>query len=157
MVVSADEIQALSPLTLRSSSSGSSNSSNGLGDTGISNMQQTVSPTGKQNSRVVTATGYCPCKICCEKYSYEVTGVPNHVAGFPDREPKANHTLAVDPNMIPYGTEVIIKGSNGYDGVYVAEDKGGAIKEDGKSQIDVYFNTHKEALNFGRRMITIYW
>lgn len=33
------------------------------------------------------------------------------------------HTIAVDPTIIPYGTEVIIDGR-----VFVAEDCGGAVK-----------------------------
>ena len=160
MVVTADEIQALSPLTLRGSSGSSSGSAmgdiaNGSSESIKNNVKPPIGAEYKSHSRNVTATGYCPCKICCEQYSYEVTGVPNKTAS--GTTPTAGRTLAVDPKMIPYGTEVIIKGSNGYDGTYVAEDKGGAIKEDGRSQIDMYFNTHQEALKFGVRNITIYW
>lgn len=55
--------------------------------------------------------------------------------------PKAGRTIAVDPKVIPYGTNVIIDGH-----VYVAEDCGGAIKG---NRIDVYFESHEEALQFG--------
>lgn len=55
--------------------------------------------------------------------------------------PTAGRTIAVDPKIIPYGTEVIIDGH-----VYIAEDCGGAIKG---NRIDVFFPTHAEALQFG--------
>ncbi|MBO5089121.1 MAG: 3D domain-containing protein, partial [Lachnospiraceae bacterium] len=45
-------------------------------------------------------------------------------------------------------TKVVINGQ-----VYVAEDRGGAIK--GK-RIDMFFMTHKEALRWGRRTMTVY-
>lgn len=47
-----------------------------------------------------------------------------------------NHTIAVDPSVIPYGSKVVINGQ-----VYVAEDCGGAIK---KNRIDIYVATHAE-------------
>lgn len=82
-------------------------------------------------------TAYCACEKCCGKapsdpyygitaYGYQTT---------------AGRTIAVDPNVIPIGSEVIINGHT-----YVAEDIGGAIKE---NRIDIYFNTHQEALEFG--------
>lgn len=55
--------------------------------------------------------------------------------------PKVGRTIAVDPKVIPYGTNVIIDGH-----VYVAEDCGGAIKG---NRIDIYFESHEEALQFG--------
>lgn len=54
---------------------------------------------------------------------------------------KNNRTIAVDPNVIPYGTEVVIG-----DTVYVAEDTGGAIKE---NRIDIYVSDKTEAINRG--------
>ena len=82
-------------------------------------------------------TAYCACEKCCGKapgdpyygitaYGYQVT---------------AGRTIAVDPDVIPIGSEVVINGHT-----YIAEDVGGAIKE---NRIDIYFNTHQEALEFG--------
>ena len=48
----------------------------------------------------------------------------------------ANHTIAVDPRVIPYGTKVMINGT-----VYTAEDKGGGVRG---NHIDVFYNTHQE-------------
>lgn len=56
--------------------------------------------------------------------------------------PKAGRTIAVDPDVIPLGTHVIIKGHE-----YIAEDTGGVIK--GKI-IDIFVNSEEEARNKGR-------
>ena len=37
--------------------------------------------------------------------------------------------------------------------VYVVQDRGGAITG---NHFDIYFNTHQEALNFGRRITSAY-
>jgi 3D (Asp-Asp-Asp) domain-containing protein len=50
-------------------------------------------------------------------------------------------TIAVDPSVIPYGSEVIINGHT-----YIAEDCGGSVKG---NKIDICFPTHYEALQFG--------
>lgn len=55
--------------------------------------------------------------------------------------PTPGRTVAVDPTQIPYGSEVIINGHT-----YIAEDCGGAIKE---NRVDILVETHKEALEFG--------
>lgn len=86
-----------------------------------------------------TITGYCPCVICCGKSDgITASGV----------KAQANHTIAVDPNVIPLGTHVWIDGRE-----YVAEDTGGAIKG---NRIDMYFSSHAEALRWGVRTKTIY-
>ena len=85
----------------------------------------------------VEATAYCSCNICCGKCDgITATGT----------KATAGRTIAVDPSIIPYGKEVIINGNT-----YVAEDCGGAIKG---YKVDIYFATHKEALNFGRQTLT---
>lgn len=82
-------------------------------------------------------TAYCPCKQCCGKdpgspgYGITATGAPA-VAGT---------TIAVDPSVIPYGSKVKIN-----DHIYIAQDCGGAING---NRIDVYFDDHQEALQFG--------
>ncbi len=88
-----------------------------------------------------TITAYCTCRICCGVYSGNNRTASGTV-------PTSNRTIAVDTNVIPFGTKVIINGQ-----VYVAEDRGGAIK--GK-RIDMFFMTHKEALRWGRRSFEVY-
>lgn len=55
--------------------------------------------------------------------------------------PTPGRTIAVDPDVIPYGSEVIINGHT-----YIAEDTGGYIVG---NHIDIVFNSHQEALEFG--------
>lgn len=57
--------------------------------------------------------------------------------------PTPGRTIAVDPKVIPYGSEVIIDGHT-----YIAEDCGGAIKG---NRIDILFATHQQALEWGRQ------
>lgn len=51
-------------------------------------------------------------------------------------------TVAVDPNVIPYGTKLFIPGI----GYRVAEDTGGAIVGD---HIDIFYNQRSSAVRFG--------
>ena len=65
-------------------------------------------------------------------------------------------TVAVDPRYIPYGTKMFIVSNDGYMiyGEAVAEDCGGAIKQD---KIDLYMPSRSQCLSFGRRTCTIYF
>ncbi len=57
-------------------------------------------------------------------------------------------TVAADPKLYPFGTRLYIPGY----GTGVVEDVGGAIT--GK-HIDVWFPTHGEALQWGRRHLNV--
>ena len=57
--------------------------------------------------------------------------------------------IAVDPTVIPLGTRVFIPGY----GHAIADDIGGAIKG---NRIDMAFETHSEAMQFGRQQVTVY-
>ncbi len=57
--------------------------------------------------------------------------------------------VAVDPNIIPLGTKLFIPGY----GYAVADDTGGSIVG---MQVDLAFDSHEEALAFGRRNIVVY-
>lgn len=86
-----------------------------------------------------TLTAYCPCVICCGKTDgITASGV----------KAKANHTIAVDTSVIPLGSKVQINGKT-----YYAEDTGGAIKG---NRIDIFFNSHNEALAFGKQSADVY-
>lgn len=84
-------------------------------------------------------TAYCSCPICCGEWAYKR---PNGIVyGAMGEELVEGYSIAVDPSVIPYGTEVVINGHT-----YKAQDCGGAIKG---NRIDVYFKNHNEALKFG--------
>lgn len=61
---------------------------------------------------------------------------------------KANHTVAVDPRVIPLGSKIMVNGK-----VYKAEDTGGAIK--GK-KLDIYMPSESACRNWGVRNCTVY-
>ena len=56
--------------------------------------------------------------------------------------------IAVDPKIIPLGTEVEIKDM----GTFIAEDTGGKIKG---NRIDIYFESKEDAKKFGRKGVWI--
>lgn len=64
-------------------------------------------------------------------------------------------TVAVDPQLIPYGTRMFIVSNDGeyVYGIATAEDCGGDIKQ---NRIDLYYPTYWECAAFGRRNCTIY-
>lgn len=59
---------------------------------------------------------------------------------------QVNHTIAVDPEIIPYGSKVMIDGQ-----IYVAEDCGGAVKN---NVIDVW--VENQSNSFGVKYTEIY-
>lgn len=90
-----------------------------------------------------TAYAYCPCEKCCgvwAQYGKTASGTV----------PKQGRTVAVDPGVIPLGTELWIDG----DGPYIAEDTGSGI--DGNT-LDVFFDSHEQALNWGKREVQVAW
>ncbi len=92
------------------------------------------------------ATAYCACSICCGPYASGRTATGT-VARY--------GTIAVDPSIIPYGTRLYIVAADGsftY-GYACAEDCGGAING---CRVDLFFETHSQALGFGRRNCIAY-
>lgn len=85
-------------------------------------------------------THYCPCSICCGPWANGITSTGVTAV--------TNHTIAVDPTQIPYGSLVVINGQ-----VYVAEDCGGAIKT---NCIDIYVGSHEEGESKGLYYTDVY-
>lgn len=107
---------------------------------------------------MIETTGYCPCEICCgwEKNS---RGVPvfksgpnkgkRKVVGMTASGKMATvGTIAADTNVYPFGTRMYVEGY----GWGTVEDRGGAIKG---RRLDLYFETHEEALQWGRRKVKV--
>ena len=92
-------------------------------------------------TRTMRITAYCGCRKCNGRWTGQPTASgTNYVEG---------RTIAVDKHQIPFGTHVWINGHE-----YVAEDTGKNIVWD---CIDIYFDDHQEALNFGRKYLTVEW
>ena len=101
---------------------------------GGANEENACDKKVKTSSERFLITAYCPCLSCCGKTDgITATGT----------KATEGRTIAVDPNKIPYGTEVVIDGKT-----YIAEDCGGAIKG---NRIDLYFDSHQSALEWGRQ------
>ena len=97
---------------------------------------QAIEPVSLGNFKL---TAYCSCSLCCGKWA---DNRPNGIVyGSIGEELKEGYSIAVDPTVIPYRTEVIINGH-----IYKAQDCGGVIKG---NRIDVYFSSHDDALEFG--------
>lgn len=94
----------------------------------------------------VVATAYCPCYQCSGGWGTKTaSGIKAKVG-----------VIAVDPRIIPLGTRVYVTSADGkswYYGYAVAGDTGGAIKG---NRIDLFFNSHYECVNFGRRSAKVY-
>jgi hypothetical protein len=58
-------------------------------------------------------------------------------------------TIAADTKYYPFGTRMYIPGY----GYGVVEDRGSAIK--GIGRLDAYYDSHQEALNWGRRKVKV--
>lgn len=101
-------------------------------------LESVASETSINDSTLYKVTAYCPCSTCCGK-SNGITATGTVAT--------QGRTIAVDPNKIPYGTEVIINGHT-----YVAEDCGGAIKG---NKIDLFFDNHQDALNWGVQYLEV--
>lgn len=72
-------------------------------------------------------TGYCDCEICQGPWSGTTAlGIP----------PTVNNTVAIDPDVIPLGSYIIIDGVT-----YHCEDTGSAING---NDIDVFVGSHEE-------------
>lgn len=65
--------------------------------------------------------------------------------------------IAVDPTEIPYGTEMYIVSADGkyVYGYAIAADTGGFIR--GSVDLDLFFNTERECINFGVRQVNVYF
>ena len=83
-------------------------------------------------------TAYCGCSKCCGKWSeFNLTASGT--------TPVQGRTIAC--NSLEFGTEIVIDGDH-----YIVEDTGNM----NNNVIDIYFNSHEEALNFGVKYAEIF-
>ncbi|WP_124065977.1 3D domain-containing protein [Clostridium sp. E02] len=84
-------------------------------------------------------TAYCPCRKCSGKWGGRTS---TGTIAAPE------HTISVDPRVIPYGSHIMINGVT-----YTAEDCGGGVKG---NHIDIFFPTHAETRAYGTQTIEVY-
>jgi len=98
-----------------------------------------------------TLTAYCPCTLCCGEWANsrpcDADGKPIVYTASGARAVQGV-TISADTDLYPYGTELVFGGT-----AYIVQDCGGGIKG---NRIDVYFDNHSDAVQFGRRTERIY-
>ena len=89
-------------------------------------------------------SAYCPCEYCCDTYTGITASGLNVEVG-----------MCAAPDNIPFDSICAIPELGMELNV---QDRGGYIMNtyDGLVRLDVYFNSHEEALGFGRRVVEGY-
>ncbi len=83
-------------------------------------------------------TKYCACSICSGGSGLTASG----------KRPRANHTIAADTRLYPFGTQLMINGI-----IYTVEDTGGSVKG---NTVDIYVDNHSEAVSYGTHYADVY-
>ncbi len=97
----------------------------------------------KEPPKTIRVTAYCPCEKCCGKWADGQTASGYWI--------QLGDRFVAAPKHIPFGTKMIVPGYNESKPVEV-KDRGGSITVD---RLDVYFDTHQEALNWGVKYLEI--
>ena len=98
-------------------------------------LPRTSSSTAGGTTYKITA--YCPCSKCCGKATGRTASGTKATAG---------RTVAAS-SKFAFGTKLNIGGH-----IYTVEDRGGAVNG---NKIDIFVNTHSEALQWGVRYMTV--
>jgi len=102
-------------------------------------------PAGKHYRTIrMEVTAYCPCTKCCGENAEGITASGHDVSY------NGGRFVAADTDVLPFKTKLIIPGYHGAPVEVI--DRGGAIKG---NKLDVFFPTHQEALEWGRRVIDV--
>lgn len=119
----------------------------------IITVESEASKTDSSTTELINTIENCAITYyCAEKYPH-ICGLGLGVTAT-GVECNPGHIVAVDPNVIPLHSKVIVDYGDGELHSYYAEDVGGSIKG---NHIDVMCETHNEALNAGKRTATVYW
>ena len=103
-----------------------------------------ISQDLKAQEELWLVTAYCPCKICCGK----TDGIT--ASG---RKAQEGRTCAL--NWLSFGTRVEIEGL----GERIVEDRGAkslfGSKKNQIKHLDIFFSSHQDAKNFGRKHLKV--
>jgi 3D (Asp-Asp-Asp) domain-containing protein len=105
----------------------------------------TVEPAPRYRVMMMEVTAYCPCTKCCGDNAQGITASGKRVTH------NAGRFVAADTRILPFNTQLSIPGYHDGQPVPVL-DRGGAIKG---NKLDVYFDSHETAKQWGRRMIPV--
>ena len=101
-----------------------------------------------EQAELWNVSAYCPCEKCCGIWATKgINSKGQRVFG--DQTVITPGALAVAaPPEIPFGSVLDVPGY----GRAVVRDRGGAIKG---NKLDLFFNTHQEALEWGRQFVPV--
>lgn len=121
----------------------------------VSSSKPNVVKTSSEPAEKKSSSQYSDWKkMNVESTGYSLYGDSMGSDGTPETAtgtyPTVGRTIAVDPSVIPYGTEVYIPAFNG---VFIAEDTGGMING---NKIDIYMSHGDKAREWGRKNIEVY-
>jgi len=107
----------------------------------LDNTTYAVEPTGPTyEEKTFFVTAYCPCEKCCGNFADGITSNGHKIID--------GDRFVAAPKSFAFGTIMDIPGY----GTVAVKDRGGAIKG---NKLDVFFNTHQEALNWGVKRLTV--
>jgi 3D (Asp-Asp-Asp) domain-containing protein len=102
----------------------------------------------KYTEKEFEVTAYCPCEKCCGKWAK----VPDSKRQWADGTKfSRNAHVVAGPKWMKFGTKLMVPGYNN-DKIVICKDRGGAIKG---YKLDLFFKTHKEALQWGRKKVIV--
>jgi len=101
-------------------------------------LKQPPKQLGPPTTQRYRVSAYCPCEQCCGEFADGITASGYRL--------KKGDKLCASP--LPFGTILDIPGY----GVVPVLDRGGAIKG---SRIDIFFDTHEEALDWGIKYLPV--
>jgi len=94
----------------------------------------------KYKTQTYRVTAYCACEKCCGVFADGITANGHKI--------KRGDRFVAAPKNIPFGTILNIPGY----GKVPVWDRGGSITE---GRLDVYFDTHQEALEWGVKILEV--
>ena len=105
--------------------------------TSRTSLPSTTASTSTTGAQIYKITAYCPCSKCCGKSNGITASGTKATAG---------RTIAAS-SKFALGTKLNINGH-----IYTVEDRGGAING---NKIDIFVNSHSEALAWGVRYLPV--
>jgi len=106
----------------------------------VEEVEEIIEETIQISLGEYNVSAYCSCSQCCGKSDGITFSGEKAVEGI---------TIAADTRVHPIGTKLYIEGI----GERVVQDIGGSIYG---NRIDVYFDSHSQALEFGRQQLEVW-
>jgi 3D (Asp-Asp-Asp) domain-containing protein len=91
----------------------------------------------------VIVSAYCACKLCCG---------PNATGLAANGRPPIQGVTVAASRSIPLGTPIVIRFANGVTWKRIVTDR---LAKRYDSRVDIYFDSHQAAKNFGLKTATI--